>query len=234
MVCFSLFRFSTPRLFILKTKKTIIYIFEIEEIFDPPKKFFPKKKSGVGAHASIIEQLGASVAIIATATPPFAEALFKSEGITEIQIPVFLITFADATTLLSAIGANAALSSPTTLTLVPEDNDWIDLAQGGFWIFLEVVLLLSCIFFFAVSLRGLVLFIKEDGFNYSLPQVLHWVNMLACLFLSMVVFDPWNVRFIVDHTFFLSMLALSRPPFLTSVVLLSFFFSEGLFFVFFL
>lgn len=163
-----------------------------------------------------------------SSTPAYAVALFKSEGITSLNISVFIVDARLISSILSVFEGNQALGKPTLINLWAEENEWEKISGGGFWVFMEVVVLLCCVTFFLIALRGLILFVREEGFNLSLPQVLHSTNMLACFLLSMAVFDPWGVRFISTGSFSLAMLKLSNPPFLTSITFLSFFFVEVL------
>jgi hypothetical protein len=68
-----------------------------------------------------------------------------------------------------------AAQSPTIITLIDDYNLWKTLITGGFWIFLEIIVLLAMVFNIVVAIRSLILFAFKTGLNFSLAQICLWV-----------------------------------------------------------
>eukprot|EP01091_Cochliopodium_minus_P020703 TRINITY_DN912_c0_g2_i1.p1 TRINITY_DN912_c0_g2~~TRINITY_DN912_c0_g2_i1.p1 ORF type:complete len:391 (-),score=31.17 TRINITY_DN912_c0_g2_i1:269-1441(-) len=177
-------------------------------------------------HAKLVKDVGGSIAIIAAGIP-YMDCVFKY-GIDKIDIPVLFMTFPDAIILLKTMGKNSANGFPTILNFEKQHNTWETLGKGGFWIFLQIVLLTSYLFNFVVGIRSLILHFKQEGPKLNISQSTIWVNLFATFIWSMVMFDPWNMRYIVHQNFYQVIISLASPALLSSVILLSFFFNEVL------
>ena len=146
-----------------------------------------------------------------------------------MKIPVIMGNYDTVIEILKIFGKNIENNHPTIIDLQLDQNEWIKLAGGGFWIFLESIILLFCAANFIFGVRALFLFIQRDSFKiYNITQMIIWVNLVCVLILSMLIFDPWNIRYIITEKFLFVMICLFFPSFLTSVFLLAIYLNEVL------